>query len=151
MWLDRYVMTPFKDGGRDFNGVDCQGGYMLLLANEKHVALPEPGVSYGKDPKAVRSYIEAQMHSGEWELIAEGNGAAVKDKAVRFDLVVMSATVRVGASVIKSDVHVGCALGDGKLIHWEQDVGATVLRLDDPDIINRVKAVYRPKALCEAA
>lgn len=149
MWLDHYVMTPFKDGGRSFDGADCFGLYMLLLQNEAGIALPEPSVSYRRSAKAVESYVEAQMVCGDWIKIAEGNGAVAKPLARKFDLVVLSAHVRVGLSVHKADLHVGCALGDGKMIHTEDGVGPAVLSLDDDEVIDRVRFVFRPKLLAE--
>lgn len=147
MWLDRYMAVPFKDKGRAFDGADCFGLYLLLVTHEAKLALSDPGVSYGTNPNAVLRAIEAEIASGRWALIAEGNGAAVKSAAMPFDLVKMSAHLQAGSRVINSDLHIGCALGGGMLIHTEAPAGPQYCAMDEPDIINRVKAVYRPRIL----
>lgn len=147
-WLDRYIAIPFKDGGRDFAGVDCMGLYMLILAHEAKINLDEPGVSFGSNARAVMRKVESELHSGNWIMVAEGNGSAVKSTADKFDIVLMSAHVRRGRDVAKADLHLGCALGNGFMVHTEQDIGAQYVALDDPDVCGRVKAVLRPRALC---
>lgn len=147
-WLDRYVAIPFKDKGRDFAGADCMGLYILILAHEAKIAIDDPGVSFGSDPRAVMRTVESELHSGNWMTVADGDGAMVKPHAKLFDIVLMSAHVRTGRDVTKSDLHMGCALGNGFMIHTEAGSGAQYVALDDLDVCGRVKAVLRPKALC---
>lgn len=151
MWLDRYMAIPFKDRGRDFAGCDCFGLYMLMLANEAGVALGEPDASRGVNAKIAAGKIEAACISGEWFEVARGDGRAVKKSAQKFDVVLMSAHVQVGMAVIASDLHIGVALGKGKMIHTEHPMGCAFVSLDDADVSTRVKAVYRPKALLKVA
>lgn len=148
MWLDRYMAIPFKDRGRDFDGCDCFGLYMLILANEAGVALGEPDASHGINAKVAAGKIEAACISGEWFEVARGDGRAVKSAAQKFDVVLMSAHVQVGMAVIASDLHIGVALGKGKMIHTEYPMGCSWVSLVADDVVGRVKAVYRPKALC---
>lgn len=143
MWLDRYVMIPFRDRGRDWSGVDCFGMHLLLCREEGGFALPDHDVSYERNTDAVRACIEREMIAGDWTLIAQGDGAAVKSVARKFDLVVMSAHVRVGSVVRSVELHVGTTVGDGMLIHTERPGGAQVLAMDDPPIRTRIKSVYR--------
>lgn len=151
MWLDRYMAIPFKDRGRDFEGCDCVGLYMLLLAHEAGVTIDEPNASHGTDAKAAGRKIESAILSGDWFEVVRGDGRAVKTAAQPFDLVLMSAHVRVGMAVIASDLHIGAALGKGKMIHTEYPSGCAWCALDADDVVARVRAVYRPKALMKVA
>src|SRR5882757_3894866 len=125
------MAIPFKDGGRDFFGVDCMGYYMLILAREAKIGIEDVGVSFGRDTRAVMRKVESELHSGNWIKIAEGDGAAVKALAGKFDAVLMSAHVRAGGGIRKSDLHIGCALGNGFVTHIEEGSGAQYVALDD--------------------
>lgn len=138
---------PFRDNGRSFSGADCFGLYLLILAGETRAHIADPGVSSGSDQAAVVRAIEVEIASGRWIAIATGNGADVKDLARCFDAVIMTAHLRQGLRVVKSELHIGCALGDGMVVHTEEGAGCQVTPLDDPAIINRVTSVYRPRAL----
>lgn len=151
MWLDRYMAIPFKDRGRDFAGCDCFGLYMLMLANEAGVALGEPDASHGVNAKVAAGKIEAATISGDWIEVARGNGAVVKRLAQKFDCVLMTAHVHVGMAVVASELHIGVALGKGKMIHTEYPAGCDWRSIDDETVVNRVRAIYRPKALTKVA
>src|SRR5690606_36967026 len=86
-----------------------------------------------------------------WITVAVGDGSVAKPVARLFDAVVMSGHIRTGNRVVRGDVHIGCALGDGRVLHTEPVTGPQIMALDDPRIIKRVKGVYRPQVLEEKA
>ena len=141
--FDRYMAIPYRDHGRSFDGADCFGVCLLILAHEAGIGLA--------DPNAVVATVEAEIASGRWQRIAEGDGAAVKRQAQLFDLVVMSGHMRRGMAVVNADLHIGICIGVGRLIHSESESGCSCVAFDDPAIVRRVKAVYRPQALVRSA
>lgn len=146
-WADKYVAVPFRDAGRTMSGADCFGLYALVLARECGVAIDDQPVSYGADAGAVVCRVADEIASGRWLTVAAGDGAAVKGLARRFDAVVMTGHIRAGGRVIRGEVHMGCALGDGRVLHTEPGTGPQIMALDDPRIVKRVTGVYRPAAL----
>lgn len=147
-WVDRYMRVPFRDAGRAWDGADCLGLYLLVLATERGVALPDHDVSYGRDALAVVGRVEAEIASGAWRLVAAGDGAAVKRQGRAFDAVRMTGHVRLpSGELVRGDVHIGVVVGDGRVLHTEPSTGPHVLALDDPRIAKRVKGIYRPAVL----
>lgn len=147
-WVDRYMAVPFKKGGRSFAGVDCWGGYELVLAHELgEAAVPRfNGVSM-KNPAAVRRAINGAIATGQFHKI-DGRPVEI---ARAFDAVLM--LTHVGGR--RADLHIGCATGDGRVLHWEEGVGARCVRLDDSAIAWRFRTpthgVYRPAFLTDQA
>ena len=151
-WTDKYMAVPFKDGGRGWRGADCLGLYLLVLATECRLLIADHDVSYGLDAVAVAARMDGEIACGRWREIARGDGKIVKSVAGRFDAIRMSGHVRLpDCRVVRGDVHMGVALGDGRVLHTEPPAGPQIVALDDPRIVKRVKGVYRPKILAEAA
>ena len=63
----------------------------------------------------------------------------------------MSGHMRRGMAVVNADLHIGICIGNGRLIHSESESGCSCVAFDDPAIVRRVKAVYRPQALVRSA
>jgi len=150
-WTDRYMAIPFKDGGRTWRGADCLGLYLLVLATECDKRPGDHDVSYARDAAAVVARMDAEIAAGRWLTVAVGDGRAVKGAARRFDAVRMTGHIRTGAGVVRGDVHMGVALGDGRVLHTESGAGPQILAIDDPRILKRVVGVYRPAVLSETA
>lgn len=142
------MAIPFKDGGRDFAGCNCMSFCLLIVANEAKINIDEAVPSYTDKPRSVMRKIESEIHSGLWMKVAEGNGEAIKYSVGKFDFVLMTGHVRSGGDVRNRDLHVGLGLGNGRLVHLEEGCGAQYVEMDNPEICNRIKAAYRPKALC---
>lgn len=141
-WTDRYLEIPFRDGGRSFAGADCLGLYALILLHEAATQMPDFAVSVGANPALALSAIESQVLSvHRWQRIY----GEPKDVAQRFDCIRMTGHARGGDGIVRrSDIHLGCALGNGKVIHTEDRRGPRILMLDDLSIVKRVVGVYRP-------
>lgn len=137
-WVDRYMTVPFKHGGRGFDGADCFGLYALILATESGIAPPTfDGLSAAGDLNATLRAINGAIAAGLWQKI-EGDPVKV---AQRFDAILM-------AGVHGAPVHIGCAVGDGRVLHSERATGPRCVRLDDFKIRGRItgpmRGVYRP-------
>jgi cell wall-associated NlpC family hydrolase len=146
------MAVPFKDGGRGWRGADCLGLYLLALATECGLSLDDHQVSYGRDADAVIARMDGEIAAGRWLTVAMGDGRAVKHAGNRFDAVRMSGHVRLAdGTVVRGDVHMGIALGDGRVLHTEPPAGPQIMALDDPRIVKRVKGIYRPAVLLETA
>lgn len=141
-WTDRYLAVPYRDGGRSWAGADCLGLYTLILAHEAMAAVPDFAVSVGTDPRAVLSAIEEQVLSvHRWRRIY----GEPKQVAEKFDCVRMSGHARGEDGIVRrSDIHLGCAIGGGKLIHTEDARGPRIVAFDDKAIVKRIVGVYRP-------
>lgn len=149
-WTDQYMGIRFVDGGRSLNGADCFGLYAIVLRDLCGARL-DMDVSYERDADAVVQRVADEIASDRWLTIATGDGAVARKVASRGDAIVMSGHVHLaGGGVVRGDVHLGVALGDGRVLHTEPATGPQILTLDDARIIKRVRGVYRPKCL-EAA
>lgn len=148
-WLDHYMAVPFQHGGRSLDGCDCVGLLALIIANEAHAEFPEFAARFDGDKRDIVRRLEAEMMSGRWIKVAAGRGEDVKLLVRKFDAVLMSAHVhREDGSVHSAEMHVGCAIERGRVVHIEQDVGSPVcVPLDDAEISSRVRSVWRLKAL----
>jgi cell wall-associated NlpC family hydrolase len=148
-WTDKYMAVPFRDGGRGWKGADCLGLYLLVLATELSMRLDgHADVSWGRDAGAVVARMDGEIAAGRWVAIAEGDGRAMRCAGQRFDAIRMAGHIRLtDGQVIRGDVHMGVALGDGRVLHTEPGIGPQILAIDDPRIVKRVRGVYRPAAL----
>jgi hypothetical protein len=139
-WTERYIAIPFKDLGRDFSGADCFGIYLLILQHEAGIDLADVRATY-RSPQAAIAAVEAEIVSGRWDKVATPD---------KFDCVHMTSHVERSGKIVKNELHVGCALGGGWMLHSELPGGPRLVRLDDPEVKNRVLAFYRPAALAQA-
>lgn len=141
-WTDRYLAVPYRDGGRDWSGADCLGLYALVLANEAATQLPDFSVSLKADARGTLAAIEAQVLSvHRWRRIY----GEPKDVARKFDCVRMTGHARGEDGIVRrSDIHLGCATGEGKVLHTEDARGPRIVPLDSSAVAKRVVGVYRP-------
>lgn len=141
--FDRYLAVPFVEDGRDFAGCNCLGLYALILANEAMVSI---GVALDARAEVgdLAEQVAAELATGRWRLIARGDGAAVKASAKMFDAIEMKVPEA-------ATLHIGCALGDGRMIHTERGIGPRCLPLDHRAVRSRIVAVWRPLALMGVA
>ncbi len=153
---DRYMAVPFVKRGRSFEGADCAGLYLLFVANEGGLMLSAPAELGFDTPLQSAAAIEGEIMSGRWiEIWRRGPGADLREAkllARRFDCVVMTAHVRDNEGRLHSrELHLGCAIGNGEMLHTELETGPQLVPIDDSEIAHRVRAIYRPAALAEVA
>lgn len=144
--FDKYMGIPFADEGRSFDGCNCLGLYALILANEAGSHLDLPALSAGEDVGRLAERVAAEIGGGAWRLVARGSGREVKGRARLFDAIEMTVLDRG-----RAPLHVGCALGDGMMIHTERSTGPRCLPMSHPAVSRRIVAVWRPALMGCAA
>lgn len=143
MTFDKYMAVPFVENGRAFAGADCFGLYALILAHELGLAVPDPDVSFSKDgARAVLHAFAAGVARGEWIEVATPR---------IFDAVRMTGVHVLRGQAAKSESHLGCYDGMGRVLHTELNTGPRLMPLDDPEIKGRFRGFFRPAVLLNVA
>jgi len=123
MNYQKFVGIPFKDGGRDKNGVDCWG-LVKLMYKELGIDLPEFYIGAMQTLK-----IENALKSNEknWTKLSEPEAPC---------LVLINISCGVWAD------HVGFYIGDGKFLHCYRHTGVCIDRLNHWK--SRIIGYYKP-------
>lgn len=104
-WYNKYKNIPFKEKGRDENGVDCWGLVFLIYKNELGIELPDYLFDYDTtDQRAVLSKLIEEEKSSKWETV---------ETPKEFDVVVLrmrGVPMHVGV-VTKKNYMIHCAKG----------------------------------------
>lgn len=122
------IQIPFKEYGRDKNGMDCQGLFievMTRFGNNVGESIPK-----NFDTKQIGRLILLAIMSGKWkkqEIPEPG------------DAVVMAIDPMAPNTV----QHLGVYLGDAKFIHILKDVKVHVSRIDDRFYSKKIKGFYK--------
>lgn len=126
MWWNKYIGTPFKEKGRDQNGVDCWGLLRIVYKNELGIDLPDYLECYeSTNDKEVLSSLISREKDQKWEPI---------DKPTEFS-----------ALVLKMDgvpFHVGVYTHDGKFIHCARGSNTVHEKINSFRWRNNVAGVY---------
>jgi cell wall-associated NlpC family hydrolase len=131
-WASRYVGLPFKDGGRDFKGVDCWGLVRLVLAQEHGIALPSYGEIGADEIARVAEKIAEESALDPWRQVDKADARA-------FDVVVMLRR--------KQPVHIGILTTPNTVLHIERKIFAVNLPLDHRSLAARPMLFFRHKDL----
>lgn len=128
-WTDDFLGLPWREKGRDRNGVDCWGLCRLAFAEARGILLP--------------SYHETYSTTVESALIEQTIGAEMPNlvqrvpeaQAEAWDFVLL----REGARA----THVGLVAAPGLMLHIERDSTARVQRWADNEFRLRLVGFYR--------
>jgi cell wall-associated NlpC family hydrolase len=154
-WTDAFMDIPHVPGGRSRAGADCFGLYAIVLEEAAGVTVDR--YAHARFGATGAGAIATAIARGDWRCIARGEAGtpglplALKQAARRFDAVLMTAHVRVAGAWRRADLHIGCAVGNGLMLHSEGGAGPQLVAIDDPSIAHRLRGVYRPAALTERA
>jgi len=125
MWQNKYVGIPYKEKGRDLNGIDCWGLLRLVYSEEFNIELPS----------FVADYIENDTQSIQ-ELIAQyKEGWEPVDKPVPGCLVLFR--------VLGTESHVGIAVSTTHFLHARQGQDSAVESFDSRAWANRIVGYYK--------
>lgn len=131
MWYNKYIGLPYKDGGRDTNGLDCWGLVRLVYKQEYNIDLPSFVESYStaKDSDKVHELIA--RHKESWEKL----GAPEEGSVVLL-------------RILGSETHVGVYLGGNQFLHIREGVDAAVESIDSAAWNRRVVGFYKYTDKC---
>lgn len=127
----RYVGLPFKDGGRDWKGVDCWGLVRLVLKQERGVDVPSYGEISAMDLASVARYVGGESALEPWHPVKSGFRP--------FDVAVMHKR--------HAPIHVGIMATDTHLLHVERHTHAVLVPLVSPLVKFRAVALFRHRDL----
>jgi cell wall-associated NlpC family hydrolase len=127
-WANRYVGIPWKEKGRDWDGIDCWGTVYLPYKFERDIALPDY-LDWYSTTDELQCIVEAigQEKCGQWEKVFRLN------EAQAFDVLVM----RRGAY----PSHVGLMVDYRHFLHITRNSDSYIERLDNVKM--RIEGVYR--------
>lgn len=126
MWHNKYVGIPYKDNGRDPDGVDCWGLARYVYNKEFNISLPSFSFNYdGGDRERIQELI-AQYREG-WEEITQDYKSG--------DLVLFR--------MMGYESHVGIITEYPYFLHAREKADSSVERLDNTQWKNRVIGVFR--------
>ncbi|MFH1158913.1 MAG: NlpC/P60 family protein [Pseudomonadota bacterium] len=110
IWVGHYIGLPFKEHGRDREGVDCWGLVRLVMAEQFGIALPSYATEYDSTEKPDQLAHVVDKEKKRWTEIAPG-------QEISGDVVVMR--------MLGQPIHVGMVIGDGRMLHILKGIDAT--------------------------
>lgn len=130
-----YVGIPFRDKGRDRNGVDCWGLVRLVLADHG-INLPTYGEISSEELLRVAREVRDGLSSPVWRNVTD-------EPRRPLDGVVMRN--RFGPGEARG--HIGIMVSQTEMLHAEAITGTVKAEIHDPTIRNRIIGFYRHKDL----
>ncbi len=125
---EKFLEVPYKNGGRDMNGLDCYG-LILLIYKDLGIKLFDIDEEYDKDWSWKGSdYVKKYYHM---------NWKRIKDNIQFPDVIAM----RNGKGILN---HGGVYLGKKRFIHCTK-AGVTVAKTSQKPWKKRIEAYYRYK------
>ena len=125
MDYNKYIGLPYKDNGRDENGIDCWGLARLFYKQELNIDLPsyEDIYTTSYDP-AVSEAIN--KYKDNWELTKSAKSG---------DLCLFN--------IYGEPAHVGVYVGSRKFLHAREGKDSVIESLDSPQWSKRFQGFYR--------
>lgn len=128
--LNRFLLIPFKDGGRDFRGCDCWGLTRLVFAAFGR-ELPDYRIGCD-DHFAIAAETETQrLDRQRWHRLEEPIAPC---------LVLM----RTDDQDPLAGTHIGVYIGSGEMLHTSRKLGACRTAIDHPYWGQTIEGFYVP-------
>ena len=131
--LSKYIGLEFKEGGRDWSGVDCYGLMGLFLRTEFNILIDDCSDEYDSldySEPAVREQISGLLDGGmdDWQPVYEQQA---------YDGILLSIAGR--------PLHVGIVIDKRYMLHIEKGINACLERYDTAQWKSRIIGFYRHK------
>ncbi len=128
IWLGHYIGLPFKEHGREKDGLDCWGLVRLVLAEQFGFHVPSYSGEYSRTSDSIAISHLIRRESADWRAVERG------DENLG-DVIVMR--------MRGQPMHVGLVAGDGQMLHVERGVNSALERYTGARWASRIEAVYR--------
>ena len=131
MELRKYIGIPFRDCGRDFDGLDCWGLVRLVWKEERGVLMPDMGDAYSSAfARGEVGETAKMLEAGEW------NRDVTDEERQPLDVLVFSFGTL--------DLHVGLWVAPGEMLHVMRGMETAVERYDVSKWARRLSRILRP-------
>jgi len=129
MWANKYIGIPYKDGGRDIDGLDCWGLVRLVYKNEYNIDLPSFNNEYIITDRERVNELFSQYREG-W---------AIEDSPKEGNVVLLR--------LFGEESHVGVLINSKQFLHVNHKTPAAIDSLDSIRWRNRIVAFgsYKPE------
>lgn len=131
IWAGHYIGMPFADKGRERSGLDCWGLVRLVMQEQFGIALPSHTGEYQRATELDKIPALIDRESRKWFPVPAGS-------EVLADVIVLRYR---GAPM-----HVGMVLGDGQMLHIEQNVNSLIEKYTGSRWATKVSGFYRHAA-----
>ena len=129
-FIARAILVPFVNKGRDWHGWDCWGMLRLFHDRVLRIDLPDYSESYtdaGHSAES-RERLATLFQTGltSWRAVSEpepGDGVLL--------------------NIGGRPIHVGLAIGEGRMLHTSRRINTVIERLDAPMWARRIEGFYR--------
>lgn len=123
MWTDQFVGIPYRKGGRDMDGVDCLGLFLLLHRVRFGRMIHDPACGTAEA-------ISQRVAEAERERYEQVTGPVQEGDAILMRL-------------SGHPIHVGYCVDETYMIHAFDEAGSQLERWNASKWANRVTGVYR--------
>jgi len=130
MDIMKYIKIPFKDRGRDENGVDCFGLVQMIYQDEFKIQLPSYIEMYAneKDKKAICHAINSEKKLSGW----------LETTTPKFgNLIILN--------LLGRPLHLGVMLDENTFIHCMKGKGTIIENTTDISWRNRINGYLKWK------
>lgn len=130
MDIMKYIKIPFKDRGRDENGVDCFGLVQMIYQDEFKIKLPSYIEMYAneKDKKAICHAINSEKKLSGW----------LETTTPKFgNLIILN--------LLGRPLHLGVMLDENTFIHCMKGKGTIIENTTDISWRNRINGYLKWK------
>ena len=126
--VSKFVGLPWREHGRDFDGLDCWGLVYLIYLHELRIELPSYVDEYENtvDAKHLKKVYDQNMTA--WSML-------IHDQPRIFDVALMR--------VRGHPIHVGIYLEPGKMLHIEDGLNSVIEAYNGLQWQNRLIGFFR--------
>lgn len=140
-WVNDYMRIPFITDGRDMRGCDCWGLVRLILKEQAGVEIPAYAGTSTDDHARVNRSMASDSAQPPWQCVVDPG------QERKFDVVLMSRTIRTDRGVSNVPMHVGLVTEPGWMIHTEKHANTAHVRLDGLAVKRKVLSIHRHEQL----